>query len=84
MEIGFPLSPNVVAMFTAYLYQNNFASAASRSDLSSIAYSHNILNLKNPADSFLVNKMVKGIALERQVCDSHRTQCPNDWLNFKD
>ena len=57
-------------MFTAYLYQNNFAPASIRSHLSAIAYSHNILNLKNPADSFLVNKMVEGIALERQVCDT--------------
>ena len=57
-------------MFTAYLYQNNFVPASIRSHLSAIAYSHNILNLKNPADSFLINKMVKGIALERQVCDT--------------
>ena len=65
-----PLSQNIVAMFAAYLYHNNFAPTSIRSHLSAIAYSHNIQNFKNPVDSFLVNKMVKGMSVKNNKCDS--------------
>ena len=73
VDVELPLSQNIVAMFTAYLYHNNFAPSTIRSYLSAIAYSHHIQNFENPTDSFLVSKMIKGISLSRQVCD---TRCP--------
>lgn len=60
--VNLPIPPHVIPLFVAYLFQKGFAPTTIRSHLSAIAYSHRIAGFHSPTDSFLVNKMLKGIA----------------------
>ena len=63
-ERQIPLTPQIVALFVAYLFENSYRPPTIRTHLSAIAYSHRMQGHDSPTDSFLVQKLMKGVALQ--------------------
>ena len=61
-QLALPLASNILAMFVAYLYQRGYKASSIRSHMTAISYSHCILNLPSPTESFLISKMLKGVS----------------------
>ena len=59
-----PLSTGTTALFVAFLYNKGMAASSIKSHLSSVSYSHRMLALPSPSDSFLISKVLKGAAAE--------------------
>ena len=50
-----------VALYVIYLYDQGLQATSIRTHLSAIAYVHKLNAKKNPTDSFLITKILKGM-----------------------
>lgn len=55
-----PLSPTVLCNFIAKLFSLGYSPSSISSHVSAISYVHKILNLQDPAEAFLVKKILQG------------------------
>ena len=58
-----PIPTQLVVLFIAYLYRKGHKASTIRTHLSAISYPHNLLNVKNPVENFLVSKLCKGVSV---------------------
>ena len=63
LDCTLPVPPHLVGLYIAYLYQHNYKAPTIRTHLSALAYPHNMLGLKDPTNSFLVSKLLKGVSV---------------------
>ena len=52
-SVGLPVSPSVLALFIAYLFNLNYAPSTVNTYVSAIGYSHRLSNLPDPTRVFL-------------------------------
>nr|XP_022323326.1 uncharacterized protein LOC111124605 [Crassostrea virginica] len=55
-----PISPSLLSIFIAYLFNSGYSPSSISSHISAISYVHKILGQSDPSDSFLVRKVVQG------------------------
>ena len=58
-----PIPTQLIVLFIAYLYRRGHKAPTIRSHLSAISYPHNLLNLYNPVENFLISKLCKGVSV---------------------
>lgn len=66
----FPTSPRAVVAFAAYLYEKGYAPSTIASHFSAISYYHKLSGLIDPADSFIVRKLLQGARKLSPAADS--------------
>ena len=57
---SFPISPNTLALFIAYMYNRNYAPSTVSSYVSALGYSHKFLGYSDPTKAFFIIQMLKG------------------------
>jgi hypothetical protein len=57
-----PATPSSIMCYIAHLYQSGYAASSIHHIVSTISYYHNLYQLPDPSQSFLVKKMLSGIA----------------------
>ena len=55
-----PISPHTLALFIAYMYDNNYAPSTVSSYVSALGYSHRLLSFPDPTKAFFIIQMLKG------------------------
>ena len=63
-EVTMPISPQIIALFVAYLYNQDYKAPSMRNHLSAISFYHKINNLPSPTDSFLIEKLLRGAGVQ--------------------
>ena len=58
--MGLPVSPSVLALFIAYLFNLNYAPSTVNTYVSAIGYSHRLSNLPDPTRVFYIVQILKG------------------------
>ena len=56
----FPVSPSVLALFIAYLYDKQYAPSTVNTYVSALGYSHKLAGLPDPTKVFYILQMLKG------------------------
>ena len=64
-----PVSPETICLFVAYLHNSERAPKTISTYISAIGYIHKILSLPDPANSFLVSKLIAGAYRSRPSFD---------------
>lgn len=60
-DFGFlPISPPVLALFIAYLFNAQYAPSTVTTYVSALGYSHKLMNFPDPSKVFYVSQMLKG------------------------
>ncbi|CAH3019254.1 unnamed protein product, partial [Porites evermanni] len=57
---SFPVSPSVLALFSAYLYDKHYAFSTVNTYVSAIGYSHKLAGAEDPTKVFFILQMLKG------------------------
>lgn len=57
---SFPVSPSILALFIAYLYDYNYALSTVNTYVSAIGYSHKLAGAEDPTKVFFILQMLKG------------------------
>ena len=57
---SFPISPNTLALFIAYMYNGHYAPSTVSSYVSALGYSHKFLGYSDPTKVFFIIQMLKG------------------------
>lgn len=55
-----PISPHMLALFIAYMYDKNYAPSTVSSYVSALGYSHKFLGFPDPTKAFFIIQMIKG------------------------
>ena len=55
-----PISPSVVALFVAYMFDSHYAPSTVNTYVSALGYSHKLMGFPDPAKVFYVSQMLKG------------------------
>ena len=55
-----PISPHMLALFIAYMYDKNYAPSTVSSYVSPLGYSHKFLGFPEPTKAFFIIQMIKG------------------------
>ncbi len=58
--MGLPVSPSVLVLFIAYLFNLNYAPSTVNTYVSAIGYSHRLSNLPDPTRVFYIVQILKG------------------------
>ena len=69
LVLALPISDYIIALFIAYMYNRGVAVSTVRTHMSAITFSHKILGLPSPSESFLVCKLLKGFSNIRRTSD---------------
>ena len=68
---SFPISPNTLALFIAYMYNRNYAPSTVSSYVSALGYSHKFLGYSDPTKAFFIIQMLKGYNKLGYRLDAH-------------
>ena len=60
VSTGLPISPPVLALFIAYMYDHHYASATVHTYISALGYSHKLHGFPDPTKAFFIIQMLKG------------------------
>lgn len=55
-----PISPSVLALFVAYMFDSNYAPSTVNTYVSALGYSHKLMGFSDPTKVFYVSQMLKG------------------------
>ena len=58
--VTLPVSPSMLALFIAFLFEKNYAPSTVNTYISAIGYSHKFYNFHNPSKVFFIVQMLKG------------------------
>ena len=58
--LALPISPSVMALIIAYLYNSSYAPSTVNTYISALGYCHKLMGLSNPSKVFYVSQMLKG------------------------
>ena len=68
--IIYPSNEKILSCFIAYLFSNDMKPATIYSHVSAISFKHKSMNFADPADSFVIKKILKGVKNLRNSNDT--------------
>ena len=71
MDFSLPVSPTMLALFEAFLYDCQYAPSTAFTYVSALAYSHKLYGFPAPSKWFLTVQMLKGYGMVGLRLDSH-------------
>ena len=66
----FPAGSSAVALFITHMYQSGYAAATIASHLSAISFFHKLFGYHDPADQFIIRKLVASVHKSNPTVDS--------------
>ena len=60
VDFSLPISPTILALFVAFLYDRNYAPSTVTTYVSAISYSHKLYGFPDPSKAFFIIQMLKG------------------------
>lgn len=60
-QSAMPLTPEIIALYLAFLHHHHYAPATLATHLAAISFVHKLWGFKDPADNFLVHRLMLGV-----------------------
>ena len=60
VDFSLPVSPTILALFVAFLYDRQYAPSTVYTYVSALGYSHKLYGFPDPSKAFFIVKMLKG------------------------
>ena len=60
VDFSLPISPTILALYVAFLFDRKYAPSTVNTYVSAISYSHKLYGLPDPSKAFLIVQMLKG------------------------